>query len=185
MTEVAAVITLDPAATANCGLCVRGGTYIGKKDKVVSPNWYTTSSVWNPVMHDELTRELAKLVPRGGRVTMAATATAFHGVALDIGRAIGCIEGIMHDMNLFDTGDKAVQIQDNSWRAKMYSWDDRKRIGAVKSQQQRRKLWKELAVATVYAKYKIETDDNAAEAILLNDYVVLFRDDLMGREPIK
>jgi hypothetical protein len=176
--EADAIVTIDPASVSNSGLCVRPTLNIitDTFGYVRTPEWYSSDNVWNTFMHDELGRVLAKLVPRGGRVAFATTSTAFQGTALHIGRAIGCIEGLLHDLNVLPT--LVEEIHDITWRHTMFPYSDFKRIKAIESSKGRRTAWKELAIETVKRRYRIECDDNAAEAILLNDHVTLWREDL-------
>ncbi len=179
-TRADAVLTLDPASVSNSGLCLRTLkgeilTPVLKQPRV--PVWYKSDWVWNSVMHDELGYELGKLVPRGGRVVFAATGTAFNGVAMDLGRAIGCIEGLLHDLNVFPDS-RVVKIADNAWRAAIFPSAERAWIKTLPSPK-RRQAWKDLAIAHVRNKYRLDDiDDNSAEATLLNDYIILHRSDL-------
>ena len=174
------IITMDPASTSNSGICVRPttGVITPKFEYVRSPEWYVTDVVWNTQMHDDLARVIAKWVPRGGHVVFASTSTAFQGTALAIGRAIGCIEGMLHDLNVYHSWQRVEAVQDITWRRTMYPYRAWKKIKAIEGQKERRAAWKQIAVDTVLRRYEITTDDNAAEAILLNDHVVLWREDL-------
>lgn len=167
------VLTLDPASKANSGLAYRsiGKVWTPHTKQLRCPEWYFSGSIWSSVMHDDLARMIAATVPRGGRVVYAATATAYFGNGLAMGRAIGAIEGMLHDLNVFPDGDTVWEIQDSTWRYREYTLEDRTKIKEIKDTKERRMALKAMAVATVYARYKIEVDDNAAEAILLNDYV--------------
>lgn len=175
-----AIITMDPAAVSNSGICLRPvhGLITPTKHRVKSPEYWVSDSVWNTQMHDDLARMIAKWVPRGGRVVFASTSTAFQGTAMSIGRAIGCIEGMLHDLNVFDVHSKVEAIQDVTWRKTMFGPKDWARIKGIEDSKQRRVEWKKLAVETVLRRYTIDCDDNAAEAILLNDHVALWREDM-------
>ncbi len=188
------IITLDPAAVSNGGLCIRPTYNAITEDRgyARTPEWFVSDSVWNTQMHDDLARVLARFVPRGGRVAFASTTTAFQGTALSIGRAIGCVEGLLHDLNVFP--DPHMEpVHDQVWRRTMFpksEWDKIKLItGANDAQGKklRREAWKKLAIDTVQRRYKMigDIDDNAAEAILLNDHVVLWRQDLWKADGVR
>lgn len=180
-----AIVTLDPAAVSNSGLCVRPTKNVltPTVGYVRTPEWHASDSVWNTQMHDSLALVLARHVPRGGRVTFAATSTAFQGTAMHLGRAIGCIEGILHDLNIFPEG-RVEPVLDQTWRRTVFPPADWARIKLIEGRnpadtaRQRREAWKQLAIDTVKRRYEAEVDDNAAEAILLNDHIVLWREDL-------
>jgi hypothetical protein len=179
------ILTMDPAAVSPSGLCIRPtvNALTEIPGRLRTPEWYSSGNVWNTQMHDELARTLAKWVPRGGHVAFASTTTAFQGTALSIGRAIGCIEGILHDLNVFPDP-KVEPVHDVTWRRTMFAPEEWATIHAMKginistTARMRRAAWKQLAVDTVKRKYGIECDDNAAEAILLNNYIVMWREDL-------
>lgn len=179
------IITMDPASVSNSGLCVRpvNNVLTPNAGYARKPEWWTSDSVWNTQMHDELARVIAKWVPRGGRVAFATTSTSYQGTALSIGRAIGCIEGLLHDLNVFvDT--RVEPVQDQTWRRGVFQPQEWKVIADMQghspdnTSKLRRAAWKQLAIDTVARRYMEAVDDNAAEAILLNDYVVLWRPDL-------
>jgi hypothetical protein len=135
-------------------------------------------------MHDDLGRVLSLTVPRGGRVCYAATATAFKGAAWDLGRAVGCIEGLLHDLNVYPDDERVVEVNDSTWRSKIFTKKERETVAALATPVLRRAAWKQLAVDTVARKYRVEVDDNAAEAILLNDYIAIYREATYAAVPL-
>lgn len=173
----AAILTMDPASTGPTGLAVRDTRHLFTPVRKIprTPAWHYSGSVWEPSMHDELGEVLHRIVPRGGHVLFAATSTAFQGVAMHLGRAIGCIEGLLHSLNVLPAS--LVPITDVEWRHRIFTITERKDIADLEKKA-RRGAWKALAVGKVKSRYQIDTDDNGAEAILLNDYVVGHRPDL-------
>lgn len=173
-----AIVTLDPASAAKCGIAIRRCDNLLSPDRkrVRSPSWFYSGSVWNTVMHDDFAFELGKMVPRGGRVLFVASCTAYYGAGYDIGRATGCIEGLLHDLNIMGD-DRVRDVTDQEWRKAMYSDKAKAAIKATGKggSKERRDAFKAHAISEVKRLHRIDCDDNAAEAILMNDFVVLHR----------
>lgn len=171
-----AILTMDPASVSDSGLCLRDTRKLFTPTfEVRTPKWFWHGNVWNTAMHDELGYILSRLVPRGGRVVFAANSTAFQGVAFKLGRAVGCIEGLLHDLNVLHG--QVVPVQDVSWRAAMYT-DREKRALSTLPRAKRRDALKAQAVESVRRMHRIDTTHDVAEAILLGNYIVSRRPEL-------
>lgn len=168
----AAVITLDPAAVADCGIAVRltagldGNTPRGK---LAEPDWVFEGSVWNSLMHDELAGFLYSNVARGQTVLLGVEDAMFGArtTARHLGRAIGCLEGVLGDLGLWSNGESRYIFPGN-WR----------RVSLpLHPKPDGRDAWKAAAVDAVFTLYGMQCGDNQAEAVLMNDYVMYARQD--------
>lgn len=175
-----AILSLDPAGSQNCGLALRGtsGLEGAARGKLRPPAWYADASVWDPPVHDQLAEELMALVPKGGRVLLVAENAAYKSmiIARSLGKCIGAVQVTLLSLNVWSTPDTQY-ITPSAWRRDMLPAAV-KDIGEITNAQKRRAYYKEAAIRAVAGLYGIETGDNAAEAILLNDHVVLSRKDL-------
>lgn len=168
----AAVITLDPAAVADCGLAVRLTAGLDGKTprgKLKTPDWVYEGSVWSSRMHDELAVFLADRVQRGQKVLLGVEDAMFGArtTARHLGRAIGCIESVLGDLGLWANGESRYIFPGN-WR----------RVSLpLHPKPNGRDEWKAAAVDAVAMLYGMECGDNQAEAILMNDYVMYARQD--------
>jgi len=116
-------------------------------------------------MHDDLSIALARAIPRGARVALVAEDTIFGNrkIARGIGRAIGCIDGILADLNYYDPTKDLYYAAGAAWRKHAFPLD----------KADSRDEWKALAVVAVQTLYGLNCGDDLAEAILISDYAVL------------
>ncbi len=176
---IKAILTVDPAGTSDTGLALRSTDRAinAQTKRARLPEWYWSGNVWTSDVQDQLAVELYRVCPAGGdEVLFVTCATMYHNTAFGQGTAVGCIRGLLVALNL--PCERPEEIADVTWRKALYS---REFLDTVKAAPKtaRRAMYKNEAVATVRHRYGIEdADDNAAEAILLNDYVAEARQDL-------
>lgn len=113
----AAIIALDPAAVGPCGIAARTtvGLKAPKLEKLAFPSFAYSGWVFNPRMHDDLALWVADVVGKDQRVLLVVENAAFHGAARHLGRAIGCIEGLLYDLNVAHPGDTQY-VSPAAWR---------------------------------------------------------------------
>lgn len=168
----AAVLSLDPAAVADCGIALRFTAGLDGKTprgKMRAPEFMFEGSVWSTRMHDELAVLLAEKVPRGGKVLLTCEDAMFgaRSTARHLGRAIGCIEGMLADLNVWEP-DTTRYVFPGHWR---------KFSIPVSPAPSGRDEWKQAAIDQVATLYGMACADNQAEAVLQNDYVMHVRQD--------
>ena len=166
--KVAAIITLDPAAVGSCGIALRLTAGLDRKTqrgKLRAPDWMYEGNVFNTRMHDELAVFLAEKVGREQRVLLAVEDAVFgpRTVARHLGRAIGCIEGLLCDLNLAEPDDTKY----------IFPGHYRKVTLPAEPKPANREEWKQAAIDTVATLYGLTCGDNQAEAILMNDYTIV------------
>lgn len=168
----AAVLSLDPAAVADCGLALRFTAGLDGKTprgKLRAPEWVYEGSVFEPRMHDELAVLLSERVPQGGRVLLTTEDAMFgaRSTARHLGRAIGCVEGLLADLNV-SSPSETKYIFPGHWR----------RVSLpLEPTPSGRDEWKQAAIDAVASLYGMTCRDNQAEAVLMSDYVFVARQD--------
>lgn len=161
----AAVLVIDPAAVAPCGIACRltaGLSRDTQRGRLRVPEFTYEGSVWSTQMHDDLGEFLYRGVERGAKVLVVAENSAFNGTARHLGRAIGCIEGLLHDLNLADPSETKY-VAPAHWR--------KTELPLVKNPG--RDGWKQASIDAVASLYGLDCGDNMAEAILMCDHVTL------------
>lgn len=166
---IAAVVSVDPAASADCGVAMRfvtpGTTYT--RGRLPRPDYLYGGPVWSTGLADDLGSVLAKGLEIEQRVLLVVAGTAYgNKVARSLGRAIGRIEGMLIDLNMLPEQSGLVYVQDSTWR--------RTELPALRGTRPSRDEWKKAASAAVLALYNIDVDDNQAEALLLNDHTLRY-----------
>jgi hypothetical protein len=174
----AAVVTLDPAAIADCGVAVRFTAGLDgrtPRGKLRAPDFAYEGSVFDTRMHDDVAVLLSERVAKGERVLLCVEDAIFGArtTARHLGRAIGCLEGVLADLNV-GTPDETKYIYPGNWRRVCLP---------VEPKPKGRDEWKQAAIDAVAVLYGMECSDNQAEAVLMLDYVFVARQDwwLRGR----
>lgn len=173
---ISAIVSMDPAAVGTCGLSVRltASLQNPKRGKLRAPDFTFEGCVFNSSMHDDLTTFLAKSCKEDTRVILVVE-DAMYGArttARHLGRSIGCIEGVLNDVNLaepFNTKYVAPQ----HWRPVSLPVE----AGTNRTIARGREELKQAAIDTVATLYGIDVGPDLAEAILIGDYAVLSRHD--------
>lgn len=167
---IAAIVTLDPAAIAPCGVAVRMTAPLLDPQRYTLrvPEFVFEGDVFSTVMHDDLTGFLAQRVEQGSRVVLVVEDSMYGArkTARHLGRAIGVLESVLCDVNLAQPKDTKY-VEPRYWRAATLLPPGIEPKG--------REEFKLAAINTVDALYKERLGPDAAEAILINDYVVLTR----------
>jgi hypothetical protein len=167
---MAAIVTLDPAAIGPCGVAVRMTAPLIDPQRFTLrvPEFVFEGDVFSTAMHDDLTSFLAQRVERGAKVVLVVEDAMFGArkTARHLGRAIGVLESLLHDVNLASPKDTKY-VEPRYWRAATLLPQGVEPHG--------REEFKSVAINTVDALYKERLGPDAAEAILINDYVVLTR----------
>ena len=167
--KYAAIVSLDPSGAGRSGIAVRLTATLQANpglDKLRAPDYVTSCDVWEPAAHDELTEYLFRYVGEGQRALLVVEDAAYRSfkIARSLGTAIGSIKSTLVYCNLSRVDDIKF-IAPKSWRTFA--------MPGVKAAD--RDDWKAQAVATVDARYDLKLDDNAAEAVLINDATVIGR----------
>jgi hypothetical protein len=164
--SAAAVITLDPAAVGPCGIAARltVGLKHAQYDTLRAPDYHFTGWVFEPRMHDELAVWIADHVGKDQKILLVCENANYHGTARHMGRAIGCIEGLLYDLNVAHPKDTQY-VAPNKWRTGVFGRP--LPVG--------REALKSAAVERVAARYQISAGHDLAEAILMNDYFMVER----------
>lgn len=164
---------MDPAAVGPCGLTVRMTATLQTpvRGKMRAPEFVFEGCVFSATMHDDLTTFLAERVERGARVLLVVEDAIFGArtTARHLGRAIGAIESVLNDVNLAEPKDTRY-VFPGHWRRVTLPLDAK---GAPEAQG--REELKQAAIDTVSTLYGVDLGSDGAEAVLLNDYVVLAR----------
>ena len=162
----AAVISLDPAAVGACGIAARttAGLSKPKLANLRYPEFVYAGWVFEPRMHDELALWLADRIGKDQRALLVVENATFRGTARHIGRAIGCIEGMLWDLNLAHPSDTQY-VAPGVWRRGTLGKDLPAGRAALKA----------AAVGDVARRYQVTVSDDLAEAVLLNDYFIVHR----------
>jgi hypothetical protein len=161
---VAAIVSLDPAAVGDCGLAARTtvGLRYAKYSSLQLPSFTFSGWVFEPRMHDELAVWLADHIGANQRALLVVENAAYRGAARHLGRAIGCIESILHDLNVADP--RTTQyVTPGAWRAGVFGHPLPKGRDALKQR----------AIDDVEIRYRSTVSSDLAEAICLNDYFVM------------
>lgn len=113
----AAIIALDPAAVSDCGIAARTtvGLRYAKLSTLAVPSFLYAGWVFEPRMHDDLAVWIADHVGKDQRVLLCVENAAYRGTARHLGRAIGCLEGLLHDLNVADPRDTQY-VTPKQWR---------------------------------------------------------------------
>jgi hypothetical protein len=170
---ISAIVSLDPAAVGPAGLAVRLTAPLihPVRGKLRAPDFYYEGCIFSSVMHDDLTSFLAEKVGRGGRALLVVE-DAIYGArttARHLGRAIGAIESVLNDVNLAEPKHTRY-VYPGHWRKVSLPVDSKGDVEATG-----RDNLKQAAIDTVATLYGLELGADGAEAVLINDYVVLAR----------
>lgn len=170
--KYAAIVTLDPAGTADCGIAVRFPAQLSarpQRGKLSPPAWTYQGSIWNGYMWDELSAALHQHVRRGDRVLLAVEDAVFRSrkIARGVGRGTGALEALLHALNLYDPADDLLWVTPATYRH--WHWPDKaaRPVG--------RDEWKAGAVELVERLYGMTVGEDQAEATLISDYVTVAR----------
>ncbi len=161
-----AIITLDPAAVGPCGLAGRltAGLRYTRYETLRAPDFQYEGWVFEPRMHDDLATWIADYVGKDQRVLLCVENASYRNTARHLGRAIGCIEGLLYDLNVAHPADTQY-VTPNRWRVGVFGLP----------LPQGREALKAHAQAVVSARYSIECGHDLAEAILMNDWMAVAR----------
>lgn len=181
----AAIVTCDPAAVADCGVAVRmTGSLAAKpaRGRLAYPAFTYEGSVWNTRFHDDLANFLIRALPKDGKVLFVCAGTAYgnHAISRSLGRCGGAIESLLVALNVYDQDD-LVYVQDKAWRKTELP----AHAADPDSVDSAREQWKIAAVDALSTLYGERVGDNLAEAVLLNDHVVLHRASLWAAKDLK
>lgn len=173
---VAAIISLDPAAVGPAGLAVRMTAPLidPQRGRLRAPEFTFEGCVFSASMHDDLTEFLASRVQRGARVLLVVE-DAIYGArttARHLGRAIGAIESLLNDCNLAEPKDTRY-IFPGHWRRTSLPLDAKGNVNV-----HGREALKQAAQDAVATLYGLDVGSDLAEAMLINDHVVLGRPEL-------
>lgn len=169
--RTAALISLDPAAVGDCGIAARTtvGLRYAKYATLAIPSFVYSGWVFEPRMHDELAIWLADHVGRDQRVMLVVENAAYRGTARHLGRAIGCIESVLHDLNLADP--RTTQyVTPAQWRTPVLGVPLPKGRDDLKA----------AAVANVAQRYGSTVTHDLAEAICILDWFTVARRKVWG-----
>lgn len=162
----AAVISLDPAGKADCGLAIRltHGLGTAKRGRLRFPDYAFEGWAFSTRMHDELATFLAEKVGKDQRVLLVVEDSIYGArtTARSIGRGIGAIESVLCDLNLADPNDTQY-VFPGHWR---------KATLPTNPKPEGRDAWKQAAIDAVATQYGENVGDNLAEAVLINDYTI-------------
>lgn len=160
----AAIISLDPAGVKPCGIACRLTAHLPEPDKIgklTAPDYIYGGSIWNDVALDEITTWLATNVgAQRALLVYASTAYGAMNIAFSLGRCVGALELLTSYTGHIDPK-QSVAVHDTKWRNALGmprggKRDDKKRA----------------AVARVKEVYGLTLTDDAAEAVLINDWAV-------------
>jgi hypothetical protein len=110
-------------------------------------------------MHDDLSTWIADYVGKDQRVLLVVENANYRGTARHLGRAIGCLEGLLHDLNLAHPHDTQY-VTPSKWRCAT--------LGVPLPAG--REALKQAAVDRVANQYGLATTHDLAEAICMLDY---------------
>lgn len=161
---MAAILSLDPAAVGDCGIAARTtvGLRYAKYSSLQMPGFVYQGWVFEPRMHDELAVWLADNIGVNQRALLVVENAAYRGAARHLGRAIGCIESLLHDLNVADP--RSTQyVTPGAWRGGVFGHPLPKGRDALKQR----------AIDDIEIRYRATVASDLAEAICLNDYFVM------------
>lgn len=153
---IAAVVGMDPAYKGDAGLCVWRVGADAPHEWYSGPAIDARTFMW-------LGNRVAEVCEPGTRVVLAVESNAYgSGIARQLGRAAGAIEGLLVDLNAIESG-SVIDVAASEWR----------RAAGLEGVTGRAAL-KRAAVnkAAEYAGSATGMDHNAAEATLLTRCVV-------------
>lgn len=169
--QVAAIISLDPAGVGPSGVAVRLTATLGAASRLTLryPDFVYEGNVFEPAFHDALSVYLADNVPQGHRALLAVEDSAYrsYSVARHIGRGIGCLEGLLHDLNV------AAPVDTQYFTPKVW----RTGVGIKGAKREDLKL---AARTYVSEWYEQDVGEDLAESVAINDFVCLNRSKLWG-----
>lgn len=164
--KYSAIVTLDPAGVKDSGVAVRLTAPL--RDVTLSrlrfPDFTYQGWIFEPGFHDDLTEYLARNTGKDQKVLLVVENSAYGSftISRSIGRAIGCLEGNLHYCNMGDAS-ATEYLSPKTWR----------RLAMPGVSVTGRDAWKAAAVEAVAGRYGQATGVDLAEAILLNDAVVM------------
>lgn len=162
--QVAAILSLDPAGVGPSGVAVRTTATLGAATRLTLryPDFTYEGNIFETSLHDDLAVFLASVVPAGHRVLFVTEDSVFRSmtVARHIGRAIGCLEGLLVDLNLAHPRN-TVYVKAGAWR---------KGIGLRGKKRDELKL---AARTYVDEWYQQGVGEDLAESVGINDHVCL------------
>jgi hypothetical protein len=121
-------------------------------------------------MHDELTDWLYRSIPPNGKVLLVTEGTAYgNKVARSLGRAIGCIEGLLLSINVWAPGETQY-VTAGTWR----------QVLELETKPEGRDAQKAAAVAYVADRYGMKCGPDLAEATAICDWVIRSRPSWWG-----
>lgn len=179
---ISAIVSLDPAAVGPAGLAVRMTAPLidPQRGRLRAPEFLFEGCVFSSTMHDDLTEFLAARIPRGSRVLLAVEDAIYgaRGTARHLGRAIGAIESVLNDINVAEPKDTKYVFPAH-WRRTSLPLDAKGNVDV-----HGREELKQAARDAVSTLYGLDVGPDLAEAILINDHIVLARPDLWsGAKP--
>lgn len=164
--KYSAIVTLDPAGVKDSGVAVRLTATLraASLNRLRYPDFTYQGWIFEPGFHDDLTEYLARHTGKDQQVLLVVEKSAYGSftISRSIGRAIGCLEGNLHYLNLGDAS-KTEYMAPAVWRRKAMPGT------VVKG----RDAWKEAAVQTIATRYGEVVQSDLAEAVLLNDAVAM------------
>lgn len=164
--KYSAIVTLDPAGVKDSGVAVRLTKTLtdASLNRLRFPDFCWSGWIMEPGFHDELTEYLARHTGAGQQILLVVEDSAYRSytIARSIGKAIGAVEQNLHYCNMADPKNTEFMAP-KTWRRK--SMPDVDVTG--------RDEWKAEAVKTIERRYNQQVNDNLAEAVLLNDAVVM------------
>lgn len=161
----AAVVTLDPAGVGTSGIAGRltvGLPSALSATQLTVPGFLFEGWVFEPRMHDDLAVWIADHVGRQ-RVLLVVENAAYNGAARHLGRAIGCLESILHDLNVAHPKDTQY-VSPRYWRSV---------LGKIEGTG--RNVLKQASVDYVERRHRVTAGHDLAEAIAMNDYFLTAR----------
>jgi hypothetical protein len=164
--KFAAIITLDPASVGPCGIACRATASLPDApvlDKLRAPDFIYEGAVFNDVMLDELAAWCARNVG-GQKLLLCAEATAYGSmsIARSLGRCVGAVELLLYYCGWGEPA-KTEKLYPVIWR----------KAAGISSEIKGRDQQKEAAVQLVESRYRLTLGSDAAEAVLMNDAVVM------------
>lgn len=151
-----------------------------QRGRLRAPEFAYEGCIFSSSMHDDFTEFLAARIPRGSRVLLTVEDSIYgaRSTARHLGRAIGAIESVLNDINLAEPKDTKY-VFPTHWRKTSLPLDAKGNLD-VHGREELKQAARD-AVATLYG---LDVGPDLAEAILINDHIVLARPELWsGSKP--
>lgn len=164
--KYSAIVTLDPAGVKDSGVAVRLTSSLRDVSlkRLRYPDFTYQGWIFVPGFHDDLTEYLARHTGAGQEVLLVVENSVYRSLTISrsIGRAIGCLEGNLHYCGM-GNAKNTEYMAPKTWRKKSMPGVEVAGRDALK----------QAAIDTVRERYGQDVGPDLAEAVLLNDAVVM------------